>query len=298
MTGQILRDVPEAEYHRRSLDVASASGLKLIASRSPAHFCHYVNEPEDDRETPALRFGRAFHCATLTPDVFASTYAVLPPDAPSRPTQRQIEAKKPSDSTLAQIAWWDEWNASNAGRTMLTAADYDKAQRMADSARAHPVAAGLLTGGQREVTFRWQDDKTGIQCKARADLYESGQFLMDLKSCRDASPEGFARAVVSYMYGLQAMHYLSGVQAAGESIRWFVFLAVESEPPYVCQPYILDSMAEELGWKQRERAITTQARCLQDGRWPGYSERLEQLTLPAYAFFREDDDSTQPQDQP
>jgi exodeoxyribonuclease VIII len=162
-------------------------------------------------------------------------------------------------------------------------------QGMAESARSHPIARGLLAGGDREVTFRWQDEETGIHAKCRADLYAAGEFLLDLKSCRDASPEGFARAVAAYQYDVQQAHYLSGIRANGDSIRWFVFLAIESEAPYVCQPHILDARAEERGWNLRQRALTKQAECLRTGRWPGYSEALNELALPAYAYYMENE---------
>jgi hypothetical protein len=283
----IFPTIPAAQYHTRRLDVASASGLKQVL-RSPAHFKHWAEHPEDDKSSPALTFGRALHAAILEPDVFLRTYAVVEAGAPKYPTPAQWNAKKSNPDSEAAKAWWKEWEANNAGRIRLSLDDYDRAQRMADSARSHPVAAGLIVGGDREITFRWHDEATGLACQSRADLYAPGEFLMDVKSCRDASAEGFARAVVSYQYGLQHAHYLEGIRACGDAIRWFVFLAIESEAPYVCQPYVLDSHAESLGIAQRQRALTLQSKCLTTGRWPGYSEQLGELTLPAWAFYGED----------
>lgn len=283
-TGCVIRDEPADLYHMRSLEIASASGMKEIL-RSPAHFKHWAENPEDDKESAALTFGRAFHCATLEPDVFASTYTVTPADAPSYPTQRQWDAKKPSPDSVRAMDWWLAWEAENKGRILLSTADYDRAQKMAESVRAHPVAAGLLMGGEREVTFRWTDDVTGVKCKARADLYAPGEFLMDLKTCRDASPEGFGRAVASYSYDLQQAHYIDGIRSAGDRIRWFVFLAVESFAPFVCQPHVLDVKAEERGHALRMTALRRQAECLHNNRWPGYSDRLNELSLPAWAYY-------------
>jgi len=58
----IYTDEPASEYYVRRLDEASASGLKQIL-RSPAHYRHWCMNPEDDKESPALSFGRALHCA-------------------------------------------------------------------------------------------------------------------------------------------------------------------------------------------------------------------------------------------
>lgn len=284
----IFRNEAPETYYKRRLDEASASGLKQIL-RSPAHFRHWCEHPDDDKQSPALTFGRALHCAVLEPEVFAATYMVLPANAPPRPTAAMLGAKKRSPDSEARCAWWAAWDADNAGKIMLSSSDYDRVQRMAESARAHPIARGLLAGGDREVTFRWQDEGTGLACKSRADLYAPGEFLMDLKSCRDASPEGFARAVAGYYYDLQQAHYLDGIRTCGDSIRWFVFLAIESDAPYVCQPYILDVRAEERGWNLRQKAIKRQAECLTSGRWPGYSEALNELALPTYAYYMENE---------
>lgn len=281
--GIFHNEAPETYYQRR-LDEASASGLKQML-RSPAHFKHWCEHPDNDKQSPALTFGRAMHCAVLEPDVFARTYMILPADAPQRPTAAMLGAKKRSPESEARCAWWAAWDADNAGKIMLSASDYDRVQGMADSARSHPIARGLLAGGQREVTFRWQDEGTGLDCKARADLYAPGEFLLDLKSCRDASLEGFGRAVASYRYSLQLSHYLSGIRATGDAIRWFVFLAIESEAPYVCQPHILGPRTEQLGFDLRSRAITLQAECVRMGRWPGYSEGLMETEAPAWAHF-------------
>ncbi|MDQ3039181.1 MAG: PD-(D/E)XK nuclease-like domain-containing protein [Pseudomonadota bacterium] len=283
----IFNDVSPADYYVRRLDEASASGLKQML-RSPAHYRHWCENPDQDRTSPALAFGSLLHCAVLEPDVFARKYIVEPADAPSYPPPRSWAAAKSTADVERAKDFWRQWEAGHEGMTRVSTTDYDKVRRMADSAMSHPVARGLLIGGEREVTFRWQDEETGIDCKARADLYASGEFLMDLKSCRDASAEGFARAVAAYNYDMQAMHYCNGIQACGDSIKWFVFLAVESEAPYVCQPYILDTRAEERGWNLRQSAIRRLSQSLKSGQWPGYSQDLGQLSLPAYAFYNED----------
>ena len=278
----VFYNEPAEVYYRKRLDECNATGMKHML-RSPAHFKHYI-ETEDDQDTAAKSFGRLFHCASLEPEVFANTYKVLPDNAP-RDLRRFRDAKKPSIETLASIDWWDQWESDNRGKVMVSANDYDKAQFMGQSVRNHPEAAGLLIGGRREVTMRWIDAETGLACKSRVDLYEPGEFQMDLKSCTDASKEGFGRAIAGYNYDLQGAHYLDGVRANNDTIKWFIFLACESTAPYVCQPYILDANAEERGWKLRQRAIKRQAECLAAGRWPGYSDHIEEISMPTWAFY-------------
>lgn len=291
--GRILLREPAEAYHARRLDEVNNSGMKVLDTRSPAHFRHWVEEPDAQRETPALRFGKALHSAVLEPDSFARIYCVLPWDAPDRPTRAMLEAKgKRSPNSEARIAWWSQWDADHPGSIVLAASDYDRIQRMAESARRHPIAAGMIEGGHREVTLRWSEpveleDGTivWLDCKARVDLWQPDlRFFMDLKSTDDASPEGFARSVTSYRYHVQHCHYVEGAKACGIDLRAFVFLAIESEAPYVCAPYVIDAAAEERGYQLRERAMRKQAECVRAGKWPGYSDTITELTLPGWAF--------------
>lgn len=283
----IFTDEPAEQYYVRRLDEANASGLKLIDGKSPAHFYHYVMNPDDDAETPAKLFGKAFHCNVLEPDVFDRTYAVLPADAPQRPTAAMLNAKNPSIESLHRQDWWRAWNDRNGTRTILPAADYDRAQRMGDSVRAHPVAAGLIVGGDREATLRWVDEETGVACKARVDNLIRKVCMVDAKSCLDASPEAFARAAAGYRYDAQAAHYMDGgrLLLGDDAPEHFITLAVESSPPYVCVPYYFGPMEEQRGWALRQRAIRKQAECLRTGIWPGYSDNLTQLTYPTWAHY-------------
>lgn len=289
-TGSITGE-PAETYYVRQLDVANNTGLGIINKQSAAHFKYWAENPDHDKETPALTFGRAFHCATLEPDVFRDTYVVLPGGSPPRPTQRQWNAKSPSRDSRLAMDWWSNFDHENRGRTIISAADYERCQRMADSIRNHSEAvSGLLVGGQREATLRWTDETTGIECKARLDNYEPCEFILDLKKTIDASPEGFARSVANYLYDQQQAHYREGARVVHGEAPPFVILACEDTPPFVCQPYFIDPMAEERGWKLRQRAMRIQAECLRTGTWPGYSTKFEQLSLPSYSYYSIEDD--------
>jgi hypothetical protein len=295
---RILDEPPEV-YFRRDPGVASNSGIKILDSRSPAHYIHWCRDPDADKETAALQFGHAYHAAVLEPHAFASRYTVLPSDAPARPTLAMINAKKPSPESLARQDWWARWHADNAGKIALPAADMDQVRGMADAMRnfvcGFPTSSGkkvrvligeMLDLCQTEVTLRWVDPRTGVPCKARVDLdCREFNFGGDLKSCLDASPDGFARAVHSYRYHQQHVHYSDGAQATGEPWDNFWFFASEKEPPYVPGVYCIPAMAEERGRFFRDRGLDTLKRCLETNLWPGYSDNAEELILPAFAYY-------------
>lgn len=281
----LIADELPSTYYKRSLDVANHTGLCKIG-RSPAHFRHWVESPQDDQETKDLIFGRAFHCATLEPDVFAATYVVVPANAPPMPTARQWAARSPGPESRRAMDWWEVFRANHRGKTFISIADYDTACGMGDGIRGHSrEVAGMLVGGMREATFRWIDEETGMKCKARVDSVDPDIFMLDLKKTRNASPEAFARSIATYEYDHQAAHYCAGAIACDIKVPHYIILACEDYPPYVCQPYFLDPMGEERGVAMRRHRLRKQAECLRTGIWPGYSTRIEQISLPSYAYY-------------
>ena len=297
--GRLILDEPESVYFRRELDVASNSGLKLIDERSPAHYLHWCQHPELDEEKTTFDFGHGLHGLVLEPHLFDTLFCILPEDAPSRPTSRQIKAAKPAPATIAQIDWWAQWDAEHQGMTMLTAKQYDDARGMVASLRGHvlnlPDSSGkvvtirtgeLLDLCQKEVTLRWTDRRTGIKCKGRADLdCPDFAFMGDVKSTENGSPDAFARSITTYRYHQQHVHYMDGAATIGEERKYLLFFAIEKKAPYVPGVYYVPAMAEERGQELRNRALDKLRRCLDTGTWPPYSNEITESVLPAWAYY-------------
>lgn len=280
----IYPDVPAEVYHRRELGVVNNGALKILSGQTPAHYRAWV-DGEDNGESAALAFGRALHCAVLEPDLFAETY-VEPVEHPHRrPTTIQRNAKKPSPATLDAIAYWDAWEAANAGKTEITLLEKQKLVGMSEAIRRHPLAGRLFAGGTAEETIVWDDPRTGLRCKARADYHAAERgVIVDIKSTEDASPNGFRTSVARYGYHLQHAHYASAFQALGEELRAFLFVAVEKEPPYAVAVHCLDTEAEARGIELRDRAMDTLNACLRTDTWPAYEPRIHRVSLPIWAL--------------
>lgn len=251
-----------ADY--RALDAVGKSDLDLIA-RSPAHWKHAVRE-----ETPALRIGSAVHCAVLEPARFAADYVTAP--ACDRRTKAGKEA-------LA------EFEAANAGKTVLSAEDAQLCTLLALSAQAHPRAASLLRYGQPEVSALWTDAEFGVRCRARIDWLTAHGWVLDLKTTQDASRAAFARSCASYRYHVQAAWYLDGYLAAsGELPLGFVFLAIEKAPPYAVALYELDAEAVEWGRRLARRDLARYAAARELDCWTAYPPEVQSLSLPRWAL--------------
>lgn len=285
--GEILLGVPAEEYHRRELGVVSAGVLHRLAEQTPAHYRAWVDEA-DEHDTPAMLFGRAYHDRVLLPDVFARSYVGEPADAPARPTQAMRDAKKPSQSSIDRVAWWDAWEAEHGGKTILGADDAALIEAMRAGLMRDAGIARWFDEGDSEVTLRWTDEATGLRCKARADRWNRRRrYMLDLKTCDDASPHAFARSVIRYGYDITAAHYAEGARACGEPIDHYLIVAQEKRAPHLAVIYELDAEADGRGTWLRQRGMETMAECLASDTWPGYPAGINPLSLPAWATATE-----------
>lgn len=281
----LVRGMPADEYH--AIDAMSASGLRRML-RSPFHF----HSARADKATRAKANGTLTHCVMLEPAALLDRYAVVPDDAPRRPSSIQRKAKKPSDDTVAAVRWWDEFEAATAGKLIVDGPALAAAHAQSLAARSLPDIAALLAEGEAEVSALWVDEATGEACRCRPDWTTpaggDGVILVDGKTCRDASPDGFARSVWSYGYHLQAAWYSDGYAlASGQRVHGFVFAAVESEPPYAAAAYMLGDDVLDKARAINRTLLDRYAECRRSGVWPGYSTGIQLLNLPRWANLDE-----------
>jgi hypothetical protein len=262
------RDVPSTVYHERIPGMASKSALDLVR-RSPAHLKAWL-DGQDDEPTPALAFGAAFHCAMLEPMVFAATYAVEPDFGDCRFKEAKMER--------------DRWRAANVGKLPLSATDAATIAGMGAAMRAHPLASRMIRDGASELTLRWRDEETGLECRARDDYFVPAlRMAVDLKTTADASAEEFRRSVAKYGYHRQDAFYRAAHAAVGAPLDHFVFVAVEKTAPYAVAIYSLDGDATLKGHESIARDMATLARCVRENDYPGYPVEIQTLTVPPWA---------------
>jgi exodeoxyribonuclease VIII len=263
-------DVPESTYHTRELGVASKSALDLV-HRSPKHYKAWIDGAEEDDDKEALRLGSAFHMSTLEPEKFIKRYVAQPDFGDCRKT----ENKKARN----------EWRAAHAGLEWVDGVMLEKVRAMTEAVKAHPMASKLLFDeGPSELTIRWEDAATGVQCKARADkLARGGRTAIDLKSCRNADFDAFRRSVATYGYHRQAAFYSDGFRAIEKPVDHFLFVAVESAEPYGVAVFSLTPESIAMGLASIRDDLETLASCLKTGEWPGYPMRIQTIDVPKWA---------------
>lgn len=260
-----LHRMTAEQYHADAC--ISKSGLDRIA-KSPAHYRAWLTQPH--KPSKAMQIGTALHALVL--EGIAPTV-------------------RPDFSGKGSVAARAEWDAAHAGALILDADDAADVHAMAASIAVHPVAGVVFrrADGRAEQSIKWRCAETGAICKSRLDWIIPGA-IVDLKTTADASPAAFARSVASYRYHVQDAFYSQAAASAGISAEHFVFVCVESSPPYSVALYQLDDAARAEGRRLYLRDLETYMRCMERDEWPAYPTDIQTLSLPAWAYKGSNDE--------
>ncbi len=269
----IIHGLPEADYHGTKA-LVSKSALDTFGQKSPFHYLASLDEPLEDRDSPALRIGSAYHIGVLQPDLFASEVIRMPDFGPMQSsTNRRIR---------------DEWIATEArGKTWLKAAEWEQVNAMRDVLLTSRLGRKLLSpGGEAEVSALWTCPETGLRCKSRADwLHADHGIFVDLKSALSAAPDDFMRAVAAHRYHVQDAMYSRAFEENDVPIQEFVFLVQEKTPPYAYACYRLTVNAKLRGEELYMRELRQLRECIDNDHFPSYSptDDVMPLDLPGWA---------------
>jgi hypothetical protein len=287
----VHREVAYADYHR--WEAASNSRLTLLA-QSPAHLKAYL-DGYGRGDTPATLLGRAIHTAVLEPDTFDSRYIIA--EQCTANTKDGAQCKNMGLNFTA-LGWRCGIAAHNkdvpislvSDKVVISPEDRTTCVGIRDSVYAHPAAKALLAGitpQSAELSLVWNDPDTGILCKARPDYCTeaiAGGALVDLKSTIDASKRGFERAIFQHGYHRQGVHYLDGAEENQIDVAHFIFIACEKVYPFAAAVYRMRDDVVVWGRQDIQPLRRRYAACLDSGLYPAYSDQVEDIALPPYAY--------------
>ena len=253
----IRADLTNEQYHAHP--AISSSDVKAVHSTSVLHWKHKVY-----KSSSAFDLGTAVHALVLEPE--ADLIVRGPAD---RRGNKWTEALAKADLT---------------GQLLLTEGDYDKARLMADALLAHPAGqrmAGPETLNERSIFVT--DPDVGIEIKCRPDSLDVGSgVIYDIKTCADASPDGFERAVQTYGYAIQAAFYLHVCKMEGLRPKRFVFACVEKEAPYAVGIHTLTQEYLDWGHSQMMLALDQIKRANDTGTFATGWPTLNVIDLPRW----------------
>ena len=255
-TSFLIRE-PAAVYHAKSKDYLSSHQL---ADFRKCPLLYYRKRQgliaEEDR--PAYLIGRAVHILVLEGrDRFEEEFAV---GGPINPRTGEFFGS----GTKAFAEW-----AEAQGRPVLTVAQLDLVEDIADGVRAHGIATDLLSEGvpERVVRAKYRD----VPCQARLDWFDPLRGIVDLKTCDDLT--WFEADARRYGYSHQMAFYRAVVaQVIGVYVPVHL-IGVEKKAPYRAGVWRLDASALNAAQKENEAAIGRLKRGVATETWPsGYEE--------------------------
>ena len=248
---------PAEEYHTKAKQHLSSHQLGNFR-KCPALYRKKQLGLVGDEDRPAYQIGRALHTLVLEGRaVFEREYAV---GGPINPKTGEIFG--PTTKAFAQ------W-AAEQGKAVLTVAQFDLIDSMADGVRANGMAVDLLSEGIAEGVVR--TEYCGMPSQIRLDWFDPHRGIVDLKTCdeltwfeSDARRYGyvhqmaFYRAVLRQVIGIAMPVYLIGVE--------------KKEPFRAGVWKIMDDIVAQ-AQKENEMAIERLKRCIATDTWPtGYEE--------------------------
>lgn len=247
MNPGVYTDLSGEEYHQARDWVSTG----LLKSRLPEHYKKSSTVSRD-----ALDFGIAFHTTIL-----GVGEPVVPVVASS---WRGKDAQTDRDTVYA------------SGGIPLLASELPRLDAMRDAVEAHTEAYSLLFGqtGSPEVSVFAEVD--GVPSKCRFDRLLDGVGVDVKTTTAKPSQHELTRAVISYGYDLQAVHYMAVAAAAGIELDTFAFVMVGKDEPHHVTVCYLDEAFMARGAVLRDLALQ---RWLHSGMVDAYPGQTGPLTL-------------------
>lgn len=277
----IYGSVDVEQYHadRGSLSV---SGAKLLMSPScPAKFRWKMDNEQKPKKV--WDFGHVAHRLILGK---GADFMVLHPDVHGLKSDGS-----PADKPTATACWKEaERTARAKGLIPIHVDDHAKAVVMAACVLGDAEAAPIFASGEAEMSIYATDPVTGIRLRGRVDwinheYHSDGTVLIDdVKTSITADPFELERRFYDLGYWMQRAWYEDLLILAGLAERVdFVFTVVEKTEPHIVTNVRYLKEAVDAGRRANRDAIDLYARCMESGKWPGYTNDIVTIGLPPWA---------------
>jgi PDDEXK-like uncharacterized protein DUF3799 len=264
-----------AEYSKQS---AKRGEIGYVMSRSD--LCEFDRCPSrwiagyEDDGSRATRWGQLMDCMVLAQTRFEKQYAVAPATYCESDTQI---AKKWNRQAAVCKAW--EADAELEGKIVVKNAEHERAIEACGTLLQDTELESILLNSHREVmvTADYRDKETGIvvPVKCLIDIVpDAVGFLVDFKTCANAAPRPWAKAVFERDYHTQAALYLDLWNAATNVGRdEFRHILQENFEPWQVAKRIVSVEFVSLGRQKYQRILKRYAECLKSGAFPNYEDR-------------------------
>lgn len=267
----IYENVDINEYHAE--DGISTSGINLLLDCPKRYYYEYHEREKEDKNDNYL-IGRAVHMLILEPEKFDRYFFPMVEEVDLR-TKAGKEAY-----TLAQF--------QAQGREVLRFNDFENINKIAETARYHPIWQELGEGNI-ENSIYWNEPTWDVRLRTRPDFYNR-TYIIDVKTT-DSIPN-FQRSIYSYGYHRQAAMQIDGLKhfnnEGNTRERFFGFFVIEKKAPYLTACFTLDPKSVEIGRQEYKEAAEIYSLCKMENKWPGYDDNFKLMSIPSYVMKKEE----------
>lgn len=243
----------------------SRSGISEL-KKSPLHYWQAYLAPDRIRkaDTRSMIFGDAVHTKIMEPDLFDQRFA--------------ISEKHDGRTNAGKKAKYD-FELASEGKKILDSEQYAILEVIEKEVKSHPLIPKLLQDAKIERSLYWIDSETELLCKARPDIW-TPKYLVDIKTTADSTYQAFAWSVRDYNYHIQAAMQIDAIQEmTGVLMHNFIFIAIQTTPPYKPYLYNLDDSMIALGRQEYKFLLRVLRRCFDTNKWDKEREQVIEIGL-------------------
>ncbi len=265
----------EADYH--GFLGLSQSQLKNGKRSMNSYFFRKYLEAED-RKTKDMNLGDFLHKTILEPhllDNFITDDEIF----------LEILDARPEVKNVRSTTEYKNWLKLQSDKTIITKEQKKNAEYMLESVYSHPLSKELLQGLKEKVALVY-DEESGLFRRCKFDLLFPGGYdaVLDVKKCQNIDKLNFSRSVFDWEYYFQVYEYPKMASIKFDrNIKDFIFLAIESNPPFECAYYKASDDMKAAGKFVTEKILGNIISSYEKKKFEIENKTLQTLNLPYYA---------------
>lgn len=268
----VFDDINISDYHAAK-EYISSSSIKE-AMKSLKHFKYYQDNKSSERKSH-FDFGNAFEIALMdlmnNTNEFESEVLVFNED--DRPDKKKTFGAKLNSEWKTKILNTHKYIINKDGNESVKTME-----SMLESCWQDETIQGLLRNTDYQKSLFWTDKETGIKLKTRPDVCKVNKcVVIDIKTCKDASPEGFGKDAANLNYPIQAAIQMRGCIETGlmPVINKYYWIAVEKTAPYNAQIYEFEMGEWDWAFMRLDYILKLIQMAQKDNKWVGYSQQSD-----------------------
>ena len=236
-------------YH--AADAISSGDIKRAHFKSLYDYKYRVRRGD---VTAAMRIGTHAHRGLLQPDYAESQLVIY-------------------DGATRRGRKWEEFVAANPHvprDEIVNPREHAQIVGCIEGVKRIPDAYARVTGGTAEMELFWDDEITGLRCKAKPDMFRQ-PALVDLKtvSSRHFSRDRLPDHATAAGWNVQLAWYCMGLRAHGYTVSQAHIVVVESQPPHDCVVWQVARHLMANGLGICRKTLDAIAEAEKSGVWPG-----------------------------